>query len=109
MAKFASTNIKKGDTIVVLAGKDKGRKGQVLKMNLKDNQVLVERANVIKKHQKPSQVTQGGIIEKEAGLDISNVALFCPKCKKGVRVGHKLHADGRSVRVCRACGEELDS
>ncbi len=109
MAKYESTRIKKGDTVVVLAGKNKGKQGQVMQVLGKKNRVLVERVNMVKKHQKPSQISQGGIIEKESSIDISNVALYCPKCGSGVRVGYKIHEDGQKVRYCKKCGEELDS
>ncbi|HON39758.1 MAG TPA: 50S ribosomal protein L24 [Deltaproteobacteria bacterium] len=108
MAKRALERIKKGDTIVVLAGKNKGRQGQVLRTQSKKNRVFVERVNMIKRHQKPTQTSQGGIIEKEASIHASNVAPVCPKCNKGVRIGYKIHDDGKKVRVCRKCGEELD-
>ncbi len=108
MAKRALERIKKGDTVVVLAGKNKGRQGQVLRTVSKKNRVFVERVNMIKRHQKPTQTSQGGIVEKEASIHASNVAPVCPKCNKGVRIGFKIHEDGTKVRVCRKCGEELD-
>jgi large subunit ribosomal protein L24 len=109
MEKRAMERIKKGDTVVVLAGKNKGKQGQVLRIANKKGRVFVERVNMIKKHQKPTQQSsQGGIVEKEASINASNVAPVCPKCKKGVRIGFKRHDDGKKVRVCRKCGEELD-
>lgn len=108
MEKHALERVKKGDTVEVLAGKSKGKQGQVMRILTKKGRVLVERVNMIKRHQKPTQNTQGGIIEKEASIDASNVAPVCPKCRKGVRIGFKLHDDGKKVRVCRKCGEELD-
>ncbi|HOO45323.1 MAG TPA: 50S ribosomal protein L24 [Deltaproteobacteria bacterium] len=109
MAKHETGKIRKGDSVVVLAGKNNGKQGQVLRVLNKKNRVLVERVNMVKKHQKPTQSSQGGIIEKEASIHLSNVALNCPKCKKGVKVGYKFHDDGQKVRVCRNCGEELDT
>ncbi len=109
MAKFETSRIKKGDTVVVLAGKSQGKQGKVLQVLGKKDRVLVERVNMIKRHMKPSQVSQGGIIEKEASIHVSNVAIYCPKCEAGVRVGYKVHEDGQKVRVCKKCGEELDS
>jgi large subunit ribosomal protein L24 len=109
MPKHESAKIKKGDAIVVLAGKNAGKRGKVIKMIAKKDRVLVERVNMIKKHQKPAKNSQGGIVEKEAGINISNVALFCTKCNKGVRIGHKVHDDGVKVRVCKSCGEELET
>ncbi|HPC47321.1 MAG TPA: 50S ribosomal protein L24 [Deltaproteobacteria bacterium] len=100
--------IRKGDTVVVLAGKNKGQQGQVIRVIAKKNRLVVERVNMIKRHTRPSQKTQGGIVEKEAGIHVSNVAVVCPKCKKGVRVGFRLHEDGTKVRFCRSCSEELD-
>jgi large subunit ribosomal protein L24 len=108
MEKHALERVKKGDTVQVLAGKNKGKQGQVMRILTKKGRVLVERVNMIKKHQKPTQNSQGGIIEKEASINASNVAPVCPKCKKGVRIGFKLHDDGTKVRVCKKCGEELD-
>ena len=108
MAKRALERIKKGDTVVVLSGKNKGRQGEVLRTVSKKNRVFVERVNMIKRHQKPTQTSQGGIIEKEASIHASNIAPVCPKCNKGVRIGYKIHEDGKKVRVCRKCGEELD-
>jgi len=100
---------KKGDTVVILAGKNKGRQGQILRMLPVKNRLVVERVNMIKRHQKPTQVGQGGIIEKEASIHISNVAIVCPKCSTGVKIGYKFHDDGKKVRVCKSCGEELDT
>jgi large subunit ribosomal protein L24 len=108
VANYETGRIKKGDTVVVLTGKNKGKQGQVMKLNLKKDKLLVERVNIIKKHTKPTQTSQGGIVEKEAGIHLSNVALVCPKCRKGVRIGYKAHEDGTKVRVCKRCGEELD-
>ncbi len=109
MAKHDTGKIKKGDTVTVLTGKNSGKEGQVIRILGKKDRVLVERVNMVKKHQKPTQTSQGGIVEKEASIDASNVALVCPKCKKGSRVGYKFHDDGKKVRVCRRCGEELDT
>ncbi|HOO39181.1 MAG TPA: 50S ribosomal protein L24 [Deltaproteobacteria bacterium] len=109
MAKHEMSKIKKGDTVVVLAGKSKGKKGQVIRILGKKDRVLVERVNMVKRHTKPTQTSQGGIIEKEASIQISNVGLNCPKCNTAVKVGYKFHDDGKKVRVCRRCGEELDT
>ena len=109
MAKYELMGIKKGDTVVVLAGKSKGRQGKILRVLPKKDRVFVERANMIKRHMKPTQTSQGGIVEKEAGIHRSNVAMVCPKCGKGARIGYVTHKDGQKVRVCRRCGEELDA
>ncbi|MDK2564920.1 50S ribosomal protein L24 [Romboutsia sedimentorum] len=99
--------VKKGDTVVVIAGKDKGKKGAVLKVFPKANRVLVEGANVITKHQKPSAMNpQGGIINKEASLHISNVMPFDPETGKGARVRFEMK-DGKKVRVSVKSGKEL--
>ena len=102
--------IRKGDNVVVLVGKDKGKRGVVL-ANLNDGAVLVEGVNKVKKHTKPNPMKGqvGGVIEKEMPLDISNVALFNAATGKGDRVGFKLLDDGRKVRVYRATGEVVDA
>ena len=107
-ARYETGRIKKGDTVVVLTGKNKGKQGNVIRVVHKKDRLFVERVNMIKRHTKPKQNTQGGIVEKEASIHTSNVALVCPKCKKGVRIGYKEHEDGAKVRFCRSCGEELD-
>jgi len=108
VVRHETGRIKKGDTVVVLTGKNQGKQGNVIRVIHKKDRVLVERVNIIKRHQKASQTSKGGIVEKEASIHASNVALLCPKCKKGVRIGYKHHDDGSKVRVCRRCGEELD-
>ena len=101
-------NVKKGDTVVVLSGKDKGKQGEILQALPKKGKVLVKDINKVKRHTKPSQkAPQGGIITKEAPLHVSKVQLVCPSCKKPTRVGHKVQ-DGKSVRVCKKCGEVID-
>lgn len=109
MPKYETSKVKKGDTVVVLSGKSSGRQGKVIKVLPKKDRVLVERVNMIKRHQRPTKTSQGGIVEKEAAIHISNVALYCPKCARGVRVGYKLHDDGAKVRVCKRCGEEFEA
>lgn len=108
VVRHETGRVKKGDTVVVLAGKNKGKQGQVIRVIHKKDRILVERVNLIKRHTKPTQTSQGGIVEKEASIHASNVALVCSKCKKAVRIGFKNHEDGAKVRVCRGCGEELD-
>jgi large subunit ribosomal protein L24 len=101
--------IRKNDTVLVIAGKEKGKRGKVLFVLPARNRVIVERVNFIKKHQRPTQkVRQGGIIEREGSLHVSNVMLVCGKCDKPTRVGKQVLADGRRVRVCRRCAETLD-
>ncbi len=101
-------NVKKGDTVVVLSGKDKGKQGKVLQALPKKNKVVVEGVNKVKRHTKPSQkAPQGGILTKEAPMHASKVMLVCPACKKATRVGHK-EVNGNNVRVCKKCGEVID-
>lgn len=101
--------IRKGDQVVVISGKDKGRKGTVLNV-VADDRVLVESINMVKKHAKPNpmQGIEGGIVEKEMPLDISNVMLFNPVTNKGDRVGFKILEDGRKVRYFKSNGEVVD-
>lgn len=102
-------HVKKGDTVVVVAGKDRGKKGKILQAMPAKSRVIVEGANVIKKHTRPTQkMPQGGIVEKEAPMHVSNVMPFCPKCGKGVRISKKELADGKKVRSCHQCGEVFD-
>ncbi len=101
-------NIRKGDEVIVITGRDKGRRGTVLRVA--GDRVVVENVNVVKKHQKPNPARQvaGGIIEKEMSLHISNVMLFNPVTKKGDRVGVKALVDGRRVRIFRSNNEVVD-
>ena len=101
--------IRKGDEVVVIAGKDKGRRGTVLQV-LADDRVLVEGINVAKKHQKPNPNlgVQGGIVDREMPLDVSNVQVFNPKTKKGDRVGIRVNDDGSRERIFRSTGETVD-
>ena len=102
-------HVKKGDTVVVIAGKDRGKKGKILQSMPAKSRVIVEGINMIKKHTRPTQkMPQGGIVEKEAPLHASNVMPFCPKCGKGVRISKKELADGKKVRTCYQCGEVFD-
>ena len=93
--------IKKKDTVLVLSGKDKGKKGEVKSVNPTKNKVVVTGVNMISKHVKPSQNKQGGINKMEAPLDASNVAIVCSKCKKAMTPKVQVSADGKKVRVCR--------
>ncbi len=101
-----STYLKKDDLVITLVGKDKGKTGKILKVLRDKNKVVVEKINIVKRHVKPTQINpQGGIIEKEMPLDVSNVLLYCKKCQKGVRIGKKVLQDGSKARVCKKCGE----
>jgi len=103
-------NIKKDDKIKVIAGKDKGKIGKVLKVNRKKNRLLVEKINIVKRHTRPSQTNrQGGIVEKEMPIQWSNVMVMCNKCVKPARIKMQRLEDGNKVRVCVKCGETLDS
>jgi large subunit ribosomal protein L24 len=101
--------LKKNDRVVVTAGKDKGKIGKVLKITLDKTRVVVEKVNMIKRHTRPSTKGKGGIVEKEAPIHISNVSIICGKCTEVSRVGKRILQDGSRVRVCRKCGEFLDS
>jgi large subunit ribosomal protein L24 len=102
-------SIKKNDTVVVIAGREKGKRGRVLSVHSQEDRLLIEKINIIKKHMKPSRKqTQGGIIEKEASIHMSNVMLICPKCDKPTRIGNSILQDGRKLRVCKKCGEVID-
>ncbi|MGI5840331.1 MAG: 50S ribosomal protein L24 [bacterium] len=102
-------HVKKGDTVVVLSGKDKGKKGKILTALPQKERVVVEGVNIVKRHTKPTQkVMQGGIIEREAAIHSSNVMLVCNRCGKPTRFGAKQLGDGKVVRVCKNCGEVID-
>lgn len=101
--------IKKGDTALVIAGKNKGKSGRVLAVLPTKERVVVEGLNIVKKRMKPSkQYTRGGIIEKEAPIHISNIMLMCPKCNKPSRIGSTVFYDGRKLRTCKKCKEVID-
>lgn len=100
-------NVKKGDTVVVLSGKDKGKQGKVLGTVPAEDKVVVEGVNMVTCHVKPRrQGETGGIVKREAALYASKVQVVCPKCKKGTRVAHKIE-NGKKTRVCKHCGAEL--
>ena len=101
--------IRKNDTVLVIAGKDRGKKGKVRKALPKKDKVIVEGVNMIKRHSRAKgQARQAGIIELVAPLDISNVILICNKCNKPARIGCSFLSDGRKARICRSCGEVVD-
>ena len=100
-------SIRKDDTVIVLSGKDKGKKGKVLTVMPKDGKVIVEKVNVISRHQKPrKQGEEGGIMKREAPIYACKVQKVCPKCNKPTRIGHKVEG-GKKVRVCKKCGAEI--
>lgn len=102
------TSLRRGDQVEVIAGKDKGRVGKILKIDREGGRAVVERVNVRTKHQKPVNAQQPGeIVKKEAPIHISNLMLVCPECTKTVRTGKKFLEDGTKVRVCKKCGATL--
>lgn len=102
-------SIKKNDTVFVITGKEKGKRGRVLSVYPSKDMLLIEKINMIKKHMKPTRkYAQGGIIEKEAPIQISNVMLICPKCSKPTRIGNSVLQDGKKVRMCKKCREVMD-
>jgi len=104
-----SLHVKKGDNVVVIAGKDKQKTGNIISANPADNTVVVAGVNMISKHQKPRKAGEkGGIIKREGKIDASNVQIVCPTCGKATRVAHKLEGD-KKVRTCKKCGASLDA
>lgn len=102
-----SLKVKKGDTAVVISGKEKGKKGKVLRVIPAKEKVVLEGINMLTKHKKPrNQTTPGGIIKQEGALNISNVMVVCGKCSKATRVGHEIQ-DGKKQRICKKCGAKL--
>jgi large subunit ribosomal protein L24 len=102
-------HVRRGDTVGVITGRERGKRGRVLRVLTAKGRVLVEHVNMIKKHQRPTQkLRQGGIIEREGALAISNVLVICPRCDRPSRTGVKILADGRKVRLCKRCGEAID-
>lgn len=100
--------VKKGDKVLVITGKDKGKTADVVEVSPKTNKVLVDGVNVVTKHQKPkSQQEKGGIVKKSAPIEASNVMVVCPECGKATRVAHK-ELNGKNIRVCKKCGASLD-
>lgn len=101
--------LKKGDLVKVIAGKEKGRTGKILKTIKDKERVVVEKLNLLKKHKRPDAKSKGGIIEKEGSIHASNVLIICSKCDTGVRLGYKVLEDGKKVRVCKKCNEILEA
>lgn len=102
--------VRKGDTVVVIAGKDRGKSGKVLSVYHRARKVTIEKINVIKRHTKPNQENrQGGILEREAPIHLSNVMIYCATCQKPVRVGSKTMTDGSRVRACKKCQQLIES
>ena len=107
--KNKKIHVKKGDLVMVVAGKDSGKKGKIIMVDKKEGRVMVEKANIISRHTKPTHASpQGGIIKKEAAMDSSNVMIYCNKCSSPVRIKKMGLADGKRVRICAKCGENFD-
>lgn len=104
-----AAKIKKGDKVVLLSGRDKGRTGEVVKVNPTEGRALVRGVNMVRRHQKQSQTQEGGIISKEAPIDLSNLSLIDPKDGKPTRVGFKILEDGRKVRFAKRSGDLIDA
>lgn len=101
--------IKKGDNVLVISGKDAGKKGKVLRVIPEKNRLVIEGVNRVNKHQKPSRsLPQGGILKIESPLSASNVMLVCNRCNKTTRIAHKILESGEKARICKQCGEALD-
>jgi large subunit ribosomal protein L24 len=105
-----STPIRKNDNVLVVTGRDRGKRGRVLKVIPETNRLVVEGVSLIKRHTKPNpqRNVKGGIVEREASVHASNVQIVCPECSAQTRIGRKLLGDGRKVRICRKCGGVVD-
>jgi large subunit ribosomal protein L24 len=101
--------IRKNDSVMVIAGKERGKTGKVLRVVRDKDRLIIERVNLVKRHTRPRGPQQpGGIVEKEASVHASNVMIMCDKCNTPVRIGRKTLADGKKIRICRRCGEALE-
>ncbi len=101
-------HLKKGDFVKVVSGKEKGKTGKILMVMKDKSRVVVEKLNMVKRHQKATAMGKGGIVEKEGSIHASNVVLMCGKCKKETRIGIKILEDGKKTRICKKCNEILD-
>ena len=102
-------HIRKNDSVMVIAGRERGKTGKVLRVLPDKDRAIIERVNLIKRHTRPRGPQQpGGIVEKEASIHASNLMIMCDKCNAPVRIGRKILADGKKIRICRRCGEALD-
>lgn len=101
-------HVKTGDTVVVLSGKERGKKGKVMAVSPKEGKVIVEKINMVSKHMKPRRMGEtGGIVKAEGAMYASKVQIVCPRCGKPTRVVHKIYEDGTKERICKKCGESL--
>lgn len=106
---MSKLHVKKGDKVQILAGKDKGKKGKILRSYPSKQRIVVEGANIVKRHTRPTQKSpQGGIIDKPGSIHVSNVQLICPHCNEPTRLGSKRTEQGKRIRVCRKCDGEID-
>jgi large subunit ribosomal protein L24 len=106
---MAGAHVRRGDLVAVISGRDRGKRGKVLRVLHDRGRVMVEKINLIKRHQRPTQkLRQGGIIEREGALALANVLLVCGRCDRPSRSGIKVLGDGRRIRVCKRCGESID-
>ncbi|OGP90039.1 MAG: 50S ribosomal protein L24 [Deltaproteobacteria bacterium RBG_19FT_COMBO_43_11] len=99
---------KKGDMVKVISGKDKGKTGKILKAIPDKDRIVIEKINLIKKHQRPDQKSKGGVVEKEGSIHVSQVGLLCNKCNTAVRVRNKILEDGKKVRICSKCSDVIN-
>ncbi|MGN0452359.1 MAG: 50S ribosomal protein L24 [Ruminococcus sp.] len=105
---MSKVHVKTGDTVVVISGKDKGKKGKVLAVSPKEGKIIVEKVNIVSKHVKPRKMgEQGGIIKAEGAFYASKAQIYCSRCKAATRVAHKVNDKGEKTRVCTKCGEKL--
>jgi large subunit ribosomal protein L24 len=102
------SKFKKGDMVKVIAGKDKGKTGKILKTIPDKDRIVIEKINLIKKHKRPDQKSKGGVVEKEGAIHVSQVGLLCNKCNAAVRVRNKILEDGKKVRICSKCSDAID-
>lgn len=104
------TPVRRNDNVLVITGKDRGKRGRVLKVLPETNRLIVEGVNMIKRHMKPNpnRNVQGGVVSREAALHASNVQIVCPECGKPTRIGRRILGDGRKVRICRKCEGVVD-
>ncbi len=103
-----AVHVKKGDRVKIIAGREKGKEGDIIRAIPREDRVVIEKINLVKRHQKPTpEFAQGGIISKEAPIHVSNVMLVCSSCKKPTRVAHKFLDSGKKVRVCKRCGATI--
>jgi large subunit ribosomal protein L24 len=108
VAEGKKPHIKSGDTVYVISGKERGKTGKVIRILGDGSKAVVEKLNIVKRHARPSQKNPGGgIIEKEAGIHISNLMLYCTKCNRPTRIGRRRLVSGERVRYCKRCGEEI--